>query len=804
MSNLRKYRYVGAALIVAVVISAAWGANETDSETQEPLGIGDAADGSRSNPVHKISLHDDKGFVVFPQVNSTEPFSSIQTCGRCHNYDLITSGWHFSDVDQTVEPGRRGEPWIYWDCATASQIPLSYRNWSGAFRPEELGLTRWWFTRIFGRHMPGGGPGAKDAASDANSVDRWSVSGELEINCLGCHDGESSHDQAEYARQISNENFRWAATAACGFASVQGAAKNLPDFWEPSDESGDVPTVTYDAGRFLPGRRVFLDIVGKAANERCYYCHSSRIVGAGHGQDDVHLAAGLGCVDCHRNGPGHFITRGYEDEAEQTGNPMAVGVSCRGCHLGVKGSSKPTGGGLGAPVPKHVGIPAVHFEKLSCTACHSGPWPGRQTFTVKTSRAHALGTHGVNKNPAALPHIQAPVFAKQEDGRIGPHKLLWPAFWGQLGGESVTPIHPKVVKEAAGKILYLDVELASASWPEMSEATVAEVLTALASKAAVEGEPVYVCGGKLYQLVDGKIAASEHDAGEPYMWPLGHDVRPAAQALGTGGCGDCHSTDKPFIFGKVAVDSPLASDKKAPMKMIDFQDADPVYARLFAMSFVFRPWFKIISIAACLVLGAVVLLYGFRLLACILPVLAAKACGAAPPQYELTEARQNTLNRLLPLLKLVRNLAYFVGVVSFVVLVVSGFYPLATGARLSGYWVMAHATAAPVFAACLAVLALFWADRHSFCKLIAPKPENQEATSSDFCLCQKILFWLIVLSALPLIMAIVMMMFPLFAAHTQECLLQVHRGAALVSAIAVILLIAISLGHKVKPAKKNK
>ena len=32
-------------------------------------------------------------------------------------------------------------------------------------------------------------------------------------------------------------------------------------------------------------------------------------------------------------------------------------------------------GRMGAPEPIHKGLPPVHLEKLSCTACHSGQFP---------------------------------------------------------------------------------------------------------------------------------------------------------------------------------------------------------------------------------------------------------------------------------------------------------------------------------------------------------------------------------------------------------------------------------------------
>ena len=788
-------------LIIILAAPLICAADRTDPNVA--FGIGDVDDGSLAPVIHRISLYDDKGFVIFPQINLNEPFSTIQTCARCHNYDIITTGWHFNALDPNVDPGRPGEPWIYWDCSAATQIPLSYRPWPGTFKPQQLRLTRWWFTRTFGRHMPGGGPGMKAPSADPDPRDRWRFSGQLEINCLSCHNNEPAHDQAEFAQQIAKHNFRWAAAASCGFATVEGSAKDLPDFWLPGDDSENLPTVSYDRTRFLPGRKVFVDIVKEVPDKRCYFCHSTRIVGATEPHvKDVHLAAGIKCIDCHKNGLDHATVRGYEGEPAENG-PTPTALSCRGCHLGEEELSQPIAGGLGAPVPKHKGIPLVHFEKLACTACHSGPWPKNIPFATKTSRAHALGTAAANKQDGTLPLIQSPVFARRQDNRIGPHRMLWPAFWAVLNEDGVTPIAPQVVKQAAGKSLYLSVELDSPSWPELTGEMVAQVLTALKSGLSLKGEPVYIAGGMIHRLVAGKIIASDHDAARPCLWPLAHDVRPAAQSLGAGGCGDCHYKDKPFIFGKVPVDSPLASDRQHPKEMTDFQNADPLYARLFATSFVFRPLFKIVSLAASAVLAAIVLLYGVRALACALSVLAATDCRmtARPPE---SQTHPKPLpDRLLLTLKLLKSITYFFGVVSFLVLATTGLWPILFGKSLSGYCLMAHATAAPVFAACLAAIALFRADRHTFKPPTTLKPADRQAASDYLCPCQKIIFWLIVLMALPLIMSIVLMMFPLFAAQTQQRLLLIHRYAAIFLGIAVIFYSCLWLVHKVIMKNKN-
>ena len=67
------------------------------------------------------------------------------------------------------------------------------------------------------------------------------------------------------------------------------------------------------------------------------------------------------------------------------------------------------------------------------------------------------------------------------------------------------------------------------------------------------------------------LTAVDSAQAEPYLWPIGHDVRPASQALGAKGCQDCHSEKAAIFFGNVAVDSPLAADRATPWKMNRFE-----------------------------------------------------------------------------------------------------------------------------------------------------------------------------------------------------------------------------------------
>jgi len=610
-------------------------------------------DGSRSPGVHRIPLYlePEQGKPADKITKATSPalpFSVRETCSNCHiyqhDYDTIKKGWHFNAIDANVPPGRPGQPWIYADPATGTQIPLSYRAWPGTFRPDQVGWSPFRFTQEFGRQMPGGGPGEVDTKNDAE-ITRQMVSGKLEINCLSCHDKDPGHDQAEYTGQIAKQNFRWAATASASFGTVAGSAKEMddtfdymmPDMVTDEKKKAQVPTVTYQASAFDHKDQVIFNVSGKIPSDRCYFCHSDINVNQCGtekwlGDEDVHLTAGLTCVDCHREGLEHHTIRGYEGET--TANVMAAKTSCKGCHLGDENGRRLEGGRLGAPVPTHKGIPTVHFERLACTACHSGPWPDDATYRVKTSQAHGLAGRTARKAPNALPHILYPVYAKQApvDGneasstprKIGPHKLIWPAYWGAINDKgAVRPLALTTVKDVVGAALKGIPLTAAADWAEIKEDQIVTALKALAGSVK-DAKPVYVTGGKLYRLNDGGTLASDqdHPAAAAYTWPIAHNVRPAGQSLGVGKCTVCHSTSSPFFFGKVAVDSPIASVSNLTKVQYQFQKAPHGRTWAFAMSFVFRPWFKVVAIGSAGLIGIVLLLYGLRALGAVARVLA--------------------------------------------------------------------------------------------------------------------------------------------------------------------------------------
>jgi hypothetical protein len=571
------------------------------------------------DPAKPISLKDD-----WPA-----PFSWRASCTKCHEYETIRQGWHFSAPDPKADPGRPGEPWFWVDRRTATQLPLSYRAWPHTYRPSDVGLTNMRFVEIFGRDLPGGGPGELPDKDN----NRWVIAGKLEINCAACHSGDPGYDNIEYYLQIAAQNLQWAPTATSDFATVTGAARSMPDSWMPEMPPEDeatakkAPTVVYDKARFDSKGRVFWDLPSDPPDNRCYFCHSLRPVGetapeVWQTDRDVHTRAGLSCSTCHRHGLDHKIRRGYEGEPGGD-DPHLATLTCRGCHLGAAAAGPDTmGGRLGAPVPLHAGIPTVHFEKLACTTCHSGLYPRDKTQRMQTSRAHALEFQGDFRGDDALPFIAEPVFARNSAGIIGPNRMVWPAFFGYLDADMVKPLSPDAAYAAAKD----EFETRAEGVKGLNAEKIAAVLAALAKAKDAKGEAVYVAGGNLYRrAADGSLSGAPHAAAEPVSWPIGHDVRPKGRSLGSGGCTDCHGFDSPIAFGQVVAETPADLGPPVTLAMYEFQGRDPLQLKAWAMSYLFRPMFKVVGFTTAGVIAAVLLLYVFVGLAALARWAARKA-----------------------------------------------------------------------------------------------------------------------------------------------------------------------------------
>ncbi|WP_158222500.1 cytochrome c3 family protein [Rhodopirellula sp. MGV] len=660
--------------------------------------------------LHHIHLYDAADQRIDPE--STTPYSSVKTCGRCHDYNAISHGWHFNafmqEAGKKSSTGREGEPWIWTDPRTGTQLPLSYRGGKQTFDPGDLGIDNWAMTKQFGGRLPGGPMGMapeateEESAEDSNEgeadaeakgeekTSRWPLTGSLEIDCMACHGVASSYDFNLRREHIAKENFAWAATAALHIGEVDGDVSRLKDGSDPTDEAiqKKMPKVTYDGRKFAADGTVFMDLVRAPDNNSCYQCHSQRTLDS-HGiesrwthDQDVHLRAGMKCVDCHRNGLDHHTVRGFAGEVHPSGQSM-TSLSCAGCHLGTEfanhygpaqtetdaeeghshsnsgefASLDQLPGRLGSPMPGHAGLPALHFEKLSCTACHAGPIPRDEALGMMTSLAHSLGEKA-HRSGAELPRIQGPVFSKGHDGKVYPHRVVWPAYWATVVDDKLQPLAPEQVYDITRRSLrvrndfieeILEPKLKSSDLKELlgedryktdpeeytdEEAAKVNEAVQKAGKAefdekvyaalkAIEketgaGQAVYVSAGFVYAAGDEEdtvktIEVKDTEAIDMVQWPIAHNVRPAGWALGANGCVECHQDNGKLFASTVTPTGPGPDDGEA-VTMASLQGIDADQRLTWNQLFQNRASFKyVIGGSIVLLVIAIVLALGILL-----------------------------------------------------------------------------------------------------------------------------------------------------------------------------------------------
>lgn len=633
-----------------------------------------ATSDNMSGYVHWIDLYDEDNTRIDPTADNPKPYSPSRTCGRCHDFQTIAHGWHFNAVEPDSRAGRPGAPWIWSDDRTGTHLPLSYRRWEGTYEPAQLGLSNWQMASKFGGYLPGGGPGTAESLKrpvaeiegQGPAQDRADITGPLPVDCMLCHrNSGSGYSPFVWTEQIASENFAYAPTAAMNLAQITGSMSRIREL-DPADESSlsRLPKVSYETSRFRQDGKVYFDLVRKPKSDACYYCHTNTSIDAVAGNrwlhdEDVHLRAGLECADCHRNGLDHQTVRGYEGEQHPAGS-MVGAFSCQGCHLGSAQPGTLPGelpGRMGAPRPAHRGLPPVHFEKLSCTACHAGPMPETEVARQLNSIAHRLGEH-VQRSGLEAPGIVAPVYLPtptKRDGDEGgledngsdtkyvPHRLFWPSYWGKLHDGHIEPLNPEQVYEIVRRPLRVrrnfgeeiaEVSLSLAQRRQLlgeerarvrddqrteeekkiiaeAEAEARQVQINERMVAALEAleeglqeefpgfTAVFVSGGAAYSVEDGTlqmVAESElGDAAQPYAWPLGHNVRPKQHSLGISGCAECHHDESLFFAASVRPVPVLPGQQPEAMPVHRLQEVDIRRLEGWNQLFVGRATFKVIA-----------------------------------------------------------------------------------------------------------------------------------------------------------------------------------------------------------------
>lgn len=478
-----------------------------------------------------------------------------------------------------------------------------------------IDLTSFEFVTACGSCHPGAGPAEYDrngnrydefAANEANHIQpngdnnfdgdyyrsNWAATGVLEADCLLCH--MPDYDYKARSKQIAAQNFKWAATAGAGFATVQGEVKK-----------GETPVVTYKKERFSPSGEVVLHMVKEPGVTVCLNCHKEpdwKKKGAIYNErTDVHLRAGLRCVDCHVTGEKAQDKRIKGQELHQIGkgddptglvrkdldNTMRT---CEACHMT---------GLLKAPIPKHYGLPPRHLKKIACQTCHIAQRQAKaaliQDSTVfnDAPRIEAPGKriwtfYGTDMRPwnlygeASLATSEyQPLFVYEPvriwyKGKIFPMNRIY-SIWvatitqdGQIGQPYMKDLftlwkaHRENPKENYPELNLIGDDN-NDGVPELNRPEeIRGFLAAMTRHLQKQGEDL---SGKSVILVSGSEYTADGSTWKPLpfapkpweytpyssVFKLSHDILPAASALGAGGCTDCHSLKASFWTQKVMV-----------------------------------------------------------------------------------------------------------------------------------------------------------------------------------------------------------------------------------------------------------
>jgi len=528
-----------------------------------------------------IYLLDKDGDIIDPisGENQDKPFSTAMTCGMCHDYEEITSGYHFQmgwDVISDDFGDSTRHPWNLSNGFMGKWYPYTNRQLARKHNShaDQIDLTVYDFVGHSagargmppcGACHPGGGgleydregnrydefltdyPEYRDSLDGDYYQSNWDKSGVVEADCFVCH--FPGYDFDERVSQLQKGNYRWAVVAGSGIGFVDGSV-----------DAGDEPVVQYNKRFFNDDGTVSLDMTWPPPSDNCIFCHGrADIRKRGFSWNDIHNAdvhnqQGVSCAACHPSGPEHNFAKGdanVSTVADHLDNTM---LDCRGCHMQ---------GVLGASVPKHASVRPSHIEAISCEACHV-PRLGR---SAALGVDHTSGEHRYITNPRGSDGFGQlaewhPTYERRDKGVLYPLNIVQAIWWANLSTDSI--MHPLFEKEAKAAWEKIEAELTDDNEDDHPEInTPAEIELGLKALAETlvgnqrfdQIHPVLLKGGKAWHLDEsGKVAVLKDSVHTSIDFSINHNVAPARQALGNGGCQDCHHEGETFFKGKRTVD----------------------------------------------------------------------------------------------------------------------------------------------------------------------------------------------------------------------------------------------------------
>ncbi len=528
-----------------------------------------------------IFLYDKDAEEINPMTgdNINSPFSTVMTCGSCHDYDEITSGYHFQMGWDVVDDNfgvAEGRPWEISNGMLGKWCPMYLRQMAKKENEsaDAIDLTIYEFIKSAkssgssiscGACHPGGGgleydregnrydeylaenPELRDELDGDYYKSNWDKSGVVEADCFICHLEGYNFD--ERAFQLTQGNFKWAVVVGTRIGFVEGSVN-----------SGQEPTIVYNKRFFNEDGSITLDISWPPPDDNCMFCHGqSDVRKRGFSWNDmfnpdVHNSQGISCVACHPAGPDHMFAKGNASDLRVADHLDGTMKNCKECH---------TEGLLGATVPEHKTIRPSHLEKISCEACHipSLKRAAAMGFEATTGKQIFYNNPLDAKDFGELKEWK-PVYERWDGEVIYPFNSLLTIWWGNLESDSL--IYPLFLKEhKEGWKLFSDKieDDNDDGEPEVNRED--EIIAGLIgytesladNQRFSQVHPVFVKGGKIYHLGSSReLLVLDREVEPCTNYSISHNVAPVHKALGANGCYDCHASDVYFFKGQRVLD----------------------------------------------------------------------------------------------------------------------------------------------------------------------------------------------------------------------------------------------------------
>ncbi|MCF8262507.1 MAG: hypothetical protein K9J12_17155 [Melioribacteraceae bacterium] len=147
-----------------------------------------------------------------------------------------------------------------------------------------------------------------------------------------------------------------------------------------------------------------------------------------------------------------------------------------------------------------------------------------------------------------------------------------------------------------------------------------------------------------------------------------------------------------------------------------------------------------------------------------------------------------------------------ISIILFLLMFLSSFLPTSiSGEFLQGLFLIIHVMIAPIFAISLSLLILLFASEF---KLGEPDYIQLREVKTNFVESRKaiikIVFWLLSITSIPLLISILLILYPIFGTDLQEFYVLIHRiSASIFTILAIILLYLIMLEKSLTNTKTN-